>query len=323
MSRQFDAMASAKIYSGKPEQTPLNLAMIKFPALCSIKYDGWRMFEYNMEVRCRSMKPPKNRPTQRKMKLLFEAMADHNFRGADGEAITGTLEDAIRTNSPQCGKMFNSYDVNDEFQFLIFDSYQYPRLPFWERLARVEAIVQQLKPEFSWIHHVEHVVVNNMEELMALLDKVEAQGGEGVMGRSFDGPYKMGRSTMKEGWLWALKPYADDEGKIISFAEELENQNEQETDERGYSKRSGHKENLVPKGRLGKFICVSPNFAETFSVGAGIGLTHELRQEVWDNQEKYLGKFIKFKYQAVGTMDRPRQPKFMGFRAEEDMSNGR
>lgn len=318
MTRKFDAMASAKIYSGKPEQTEINLAMIKFPVLCSIKYDGWRMFEYNGEVRCRSMKPPKNRPTQKKMAGLFQAMRYIGFRGADGEALVG---DPMHMNAMQfSSSMFNSYDNDEPFNFFMFDSYQYPEKPFEWRLEYVQKTVETLRPEFPWLRFVDHKLIYNLDDLMEYLAEVEADGGEGVMGRSLDGRYKMGRSTMKEGWLWALKPYADAEAKIIGFAEELENQNEQTTDERGYSKRSGHSENLVPKGRLGKFICESPDFPESFSIGAGIGLTHELRQHVWDNRRDYLGRIVKYKYQAVGVKERPRQPKFMGFRAVEDMA---
>lgn len=318
MSRKFDAMASAKVFSGKPEETPKNLALIQYPALCSIKYDGWRMFEYNGEVRCRSMKPPKNRPTQRKFKLLFEAARDHGYKGLDGEAIVG---DILHHNAMQnSSSVFNSYDKDEEFTFLVFDSYQNPEAPFEERLAWAHEAVDKLKPEFPWLHPVEHRLLLDQQQVMQFLEEVEGWGGEGIMGRSLEGKYKMGRSTMRQSWLWALKPYADAEAEIIGFEEELENQNEAELDERGYTKRSGHKENMVPKGRLGKFVCRSPEFNETFSVGAGIGLTHALRQKVWDNQDQYLGRTLKYKYQAVGVKDRPRQPKFMGFRAKEDMA---
>lgn len=319
MTTKFDAMASAKVFAGTPEQTAKNLELIKFPALCSIKYDGWRMFEYNGEVRCRSMKPPKNKNVQRQMAELFRAAADIGMKGLDGEALVGDEWDMnCMQNS---SSMFNSYDVVGDFTFHVFDSYQFRDEPFANRLLSVNDAVQRLQPEFPWLRFVQHTKITDHEDLAAELDDVVSRGGEGIMGRSLDGKYKMGRSTMKEGWLWALKPYMDDEAKIVGFEEELENQNEQTVNERGYSSRSGHKENLVPKGRLGKFICESSKFpGVTFGVGAGIGLTHALRQEVWDNRDSYLGRYLTYKYQAVGVKDRPRQPKFMGFRAAEDMS---
>lgn len=316
--KKFDAMASAKVFSGKPEQTEINLGLIKYPALVSIKYDGWRMFDVGGEVRCRSLKPPKNTFTQRMMKELYSATRGYGLIGLDGEAIRGPIMDmnAMQNSS----SMFNSYDVEDDFTYLVFDAYGNADQPFERRLAHVQETVERLRSNFPWVQFVDHLPIHDRDALLAHLSEIEALGGEGVMGRSYDGPYKFGRSTMKEGFLWALKPYADDEAEIIGFADELENQNEQTIDERGYSKRSGHQDNLVPKGRLGKFICRSPKFPETFSIGAGIGLTHELRQRVWDNQHLYLGRHITYKYQAVGVKERPRQPKFMGFRAEEDMA---
>lgn len=315
-------MASAKVFAGKPEQTEANLRLleqhVQKGVLTSIKYDGWRMFEYAGEVRCRSMKPPKNRHTQKLLGEVFAKAADLGFKGLDAEAVVG---DPYHPNCMQnCSSAFNSYDGEPEFTFNVFDCYQFAEHPFWQRLERAAEAVRLLQLEFPFVQLVDHRRVHSTGELMAFLDEEVAKGGEGIMGRSLDGNYKYGRSTMKEGWLWALKPYVDDEAEIIGFEEELENQNELTTNERGYASRSGHKENLVPKGRLGRFICRSEKFGETFSVGAGVGLTHALRQEVWDNQDQYLGKFLKYKYQAVGVKDRPRQPKFMGFRAEEDMA---
>jgi hypothetical protein len=51
----------------------------------------------------------------------------------------------------------------------------------------------------------------------------------------------------------------------------------------------------------------------------GVGLTFELRDKVWANRGDYLGSIISYKYQEVGGKDRPRQPKFMGFRGERDI----
>jgi DNA ligase-1 len=315
-------MASAKVFAGKPEQTEANLAIlakhVSDGVLASVKYDGWRMFEYNGGVLCRSMKPPKNRHTQKVLAEVFAAAAGYGFKGLDAENVVG---DEYHPNCMQnCSSAFNTYEGEPEFTFNVFDCYQFSDTPFEERLGRAAEAVAKLEGNFPFVKLVEHKLITNFDELMAFLDAEVAKGGEGIMGRSRGGKYKFGRSTMKEGWLWALKPYVDDEAQIIGFEEELENQNEQTTNERGYSQRSGHKENLVPKGRLGRFICLSSKFGETFSVGAGVGLTHELRQQVWDNREAYLYKFLKYKYQAVGIKDRPRQPKFMGFRDPIDMA---
>ena len=315
-------MASAKVFAGKPEQTEANLRileeLVKKGVLASVKYDGWRMFEYNGGVLCRSMKPPKNRHTQKLLSEVFRAAASYGYAGLDAEAVVG---DEYHPNCMQnCSSAFNTIEGEPKFTFNTFDCYQFGMHGFQQRLDRAAEAVARLERDFPFVKLVHHQLITDFDQLMAFLDSEVANGGEGIMGRSLDGKYKYGRSTMKEGWLWALKPYVDDEAVIIGFEEELENQNEQTVNERGYSQRSGHKENLVPKGRLGRFICRSDKFGETFSVGAGVGLTHELRQRVWDNRPDYLGQFLKYKYQAVGIKDRPRQPKFMGFRDPIDMA---
>jgi DNA ligase-1 len=316
---KFDAMASAKIFSGRPEETPKNLALIRYPALVSLKYDGWRMFELDGEVRNRSLKPPKNVNVQAKFRELFRAAASIGVFGLDGEAIAG---DPYHPNCMQaCTSCFGTIQGHTDFTWHVFDTYQYRESSFSERLKRATEAVHRLgQMGFDWVHPVEHRLVHNQEELFAYYDDLIAKGAEGVMGRHPLGPYKFGRSTMRESWLWALKPYVDDEAVIIGFEEMLENQNELTTNERGYASRAGHRENMVPKGTLGKFVCRSDKFPETFSVGMGIGLTFEVRQRVWDNQAEYLGKILKYKYQEVGVLDRPRQPKFMGFRDPTDIA---
>jgi DNA ligase-1 len=304
-------MASAKIFSGRPEEVPKNLALIKYPALVSLKYDGWRMFEYDGEVRLRSLKPPKNLNTQKVMRELFKASASLGVKGLDGEALPG---DPYHPNAMQaCTSAFNAHHTVTSFGFYVFDCYQYGDKPFQERLKYAHDAVERLQDMgFDWIHPVEHHLVLDQEELFIYYDDIIAKGGEGVMGRHPLSPYKYGRSTMKESWLWALKPYMDDYAVIVGFVEMLENQNELTVNERGYAARAGFKENMVPKGTLGKFICWSPRFKESFGVGMGVGLTFDLRDTVWANREKYLGRFIKYKYQEIGVKERPRQPKFMG-----------
>jgi DNA ligase-1 len=260
------------------------------------------------------------------MKELFKASTSIGVRGLDGEAIPG---DPYNHNAMQaCTSAFNCNFREAPFGFFVFDSYQYADQPFSERLKYATEAAHKLR-DMGWkddapvnIQPVEHVLVTNQEELFAYYDGIIARGLEGVMGRHPDAPYKYGRSTMRESWLWALKPYVDSEAEIIGFEEMLENQNEQTVNERGYSSRQGLKENMVPKGMLGKFVCRDEvNFpGKVFKVGMGVGLTHALRQYVWDHKEEFLGEFIKYKYQAVGVLDLPRQPKYMGFRDKRDMA---
>lgn len=315
MSSKFDAMASAKIFSGKVEETPKNLAMIKYPALASLKYDGWRMFDLNGDVKLRSLKRPKNVWVQTQMREMFAEARGMGYEGLDGEALPG---DPWHPNAMQaCTSAFNCNYRESPFGFYVFDSFQHPDRIFSERLKYATEAVHALRDK-GWmdeapidIQPVEHVLVWNQEELFKFYDDIILKGGEGVMGRLPLAPYKFGRSTMKESWLWALKPYMDDWAVIVDFVEMMENQNELTYNERGYAQRKGGQDGLVPKGTLGKFICRSLKFSETFGVGMGVGLDFGLRAKVWANRPAYLGGFLKYKYQEIGVKERPRQPKYM------------
>jgi DNA ligase-1 len=142
------------------------------------------------------------------------------------------------------------------------------------------------------------------------------RGYEGAMLRAPHGIYKFGRSTLKEGHLIKLKPFEDDEAEVIGFEEQCRNDNEATTNELGRTRRSSHKENRVPRGTLGALVLRHSTFGD-FNLGTGFDSA--LRQEIWHNRTKYLGKLVKFRYQAIGMKDKPRIPSFLGFRHPADL----
>ena len=159
------------------------------------------------------------------------------------------------------------------------------------------------------------IEINTVEELMKYESKVLEQGFEGVMIRSATGPYKFGRSTLKEGSLVKMKKFDDDEAIITGFNELQKNTNEKTKDEFGYAKRSSHKDGKIDQDTLGSLIVV---WRETeFSIGSGF--TAEQRKEFWDQRNNLIGKLVKFKYFATGMKEAPRFPIFLGFRHPDDM----
>lgn len=321
MSRKFQPLLSAKVFSKDKETTEKHLGMLKFPAECSVKWDGWRMFEYNGEVLCRSMDPPKNKFVQKVMREFFaDLKATTGLVGVDGEMIGGN--NPMARNAMQLStSAFNTHDSEPEWVYQVFDTYQFTGRPFTERLKILQDAVEKMRANWPWLHYTHHQTVTNMEDLMAMLATVEADGGEGVMGRDPNGIYKLGRSTMRDGILWALKPYADGECRILSLHEMMSNQNEATINSLGNTQRSGHKENMVPKGTFGYAICegLDPVWPETFRIGMGPGLNDKLRAHIWANPEEYVNGVLKYKYQAIGCVDRPRQPKWMGLRGKADL----
>ena len=60
--------------------------------------------------------------------------------------------------------------------------------------------------------------------------------------------------------------------------------------------------------------------SEGLEFSCGSGLNDALRDEIWKNKSKYLGKLVKYKFMSKGIKDLPRHPVFMGFRDETDLS---
>ena len=144
-----------------------------------------------------------------------------------------------------------------------------------------------------------------IEELLAFEVECLEAGYEGICFRNVDAPYKYGRGTLSDGCLYKRKPFEDGEALITGFEEQLENTNETQIDERGLSKRSSHAENKLGKNTLGKILATSTEFGD-IKIGTGQGLTKELRQFIWDNQDLFLNKFLTYKFQRHGTLNKPR-----------------
>lgn len=272
-----------------------NVATLTYPILCSPKYDGIRCITRNGQAMSRKLLPIPNTHIQNVLKGLPDNL--------DGELLIK-------------GKTFNQIqsavmreDGEPKFNFYVFDIVS--EKSYDQRMKELEsmklpAVCIKVLP----------IKISNETELLAFETKCLDAGEEGVMIRSIKGPYKFGRSTEKQGYLLKLKRFSDAEAKIIGFEEQTKNTNEATIDELGHKKRSSHKAGKIPAGTLGSFV-VEIEDGITFNVSTG--MTAEDRQHYWDNQEDYLGKMLKYKFQEVGKKNLPRFPVFLGIRDERDM----
>jgi DNA ligase-1 len=276
---------------------------IKFPVIVSPKLDGIRCLRINGKAVSRSFKPIPNRHIN---KLVSEQLIDN----IDGEIISGS-------NFQECTSNVMSHNGEPDFKFYAFDQADDLSTPYHQRANELECITTALG--IPWLVSVPYFLADNIDMFLKLEQVFLADGYEGIIVRDPDGPYKCGRSTLKQGWLLKLKSEDDSEAEIIGFEEMLINENEQERDELGYAKRSTAKAGQVPGGTLGKFLVRDIHTNIEFSIGTGRGLTAALRQDVWDNQDKYLGKLVKYRYQDVGVKEKPRCPSYQGFRHPEDL----
>ena len=272
---------------------------IKYPCIVSPKLDGIRCIILDGVAMSRSMKPIRNEYVQKCI-----GKVEHN--GLDGELIVGDMFDKACYRNTNSGIM--TKDGEPDFAFHIFDRVDMGG-KFHERL-------DSLPYNKPFIRIVPHLVAVNEDHLLQLESDFLSKGAEGVMVRSFEGRYKQGRSTMKEGILGKLKRFTDNEYEVVGFEERMHNGNEATTNALGHTERSSHKSGKVGRGDLGALVLRTPAGLE---FNCGSGFNDEQRHEIWNNQGAYLGKLAKVKSFLVGVKDLPRFPTFLGFRDEIDL----
>lgn len=279
---------------------------LKYPVLISRKLDGVRCTVQDGVLLSRSLKPIPNRAVQE----LFCDLPD----GTDGELIFGD------PCSPSAYRDTVSIVMSDDkpadgINLHVFDKYS--DQPFHVRLARAcEA------GRYANVQIVKHVTCNDEVELQATEEKWLDEGNEGVMIRSFEGPYKCGRSSEREGYLLKLKRFEDCEAVVIGTYELMHNDNEAFTNELGRTARSTEKAGKVGLDTLGGFYVRGVGGAfdgVEFKVGNGDGMTQERRKYLWINRDSLIGRILKVKYFPIGSKDKPRHPLFLGWRDRRDM----
>jgi len=281
-----------------------DVSKLKYPLLLSEKVDGIRMSVHNGICMSRSMKPIPSAAVQAKF-------GRPEYEGYDGEIIYGdkNAKDVFNKSTRAC----MSHEFPEELDISELKFYVFDRItddPYKDRWWYIRP------DEQNQVVKLRNFTVNSPEEVQEMEADFLAIGAEGVMLRSPEGRYKQGRSTLKEGILLKVKQFVDEEATIIDFEEKMHNTNEATVGELGQTKRSSHQENMIPCGTLGALVVHSEKWG-SFKIGTGFN--DQQRQEIWDNRELYAEKLVKFKYFAVGIVDKPRFPVYIGIRHEDDM----
>lgn len=282
--------------------TDADLSKLRFPLLASAKLDGVRAVVRGGVVYSRSNKPIPNK---------FVQMQFKEYEHYDGELICGN------PMSKSCYRDTVSVVMSHDkpahgVQFFVFDHVKQPTLPYKSRAAGI--YVHNSPLNMVRVH--EQVVISDINRLLQLEARYLEMGYEGLILRDPNAPYKNGRSTVNEGFLLKLKRFVDSEAEIVGFEERMHNGNEATTNELGRTKRSSHKDGKTGRGDLGSLILKRPD-GVTFNCGTGFD--DGLRQDIWDNQRKYLGKIAKYKHFEIGAKDLPRHPVFLGLRDRRDL----
>lgn len=306
MTDKFKPMLAATV-------EPPQLEQLQYPLMVSPKLDGIRVLVRGGRVLTRSLKEVPN-------KFIQDLLGSDVFEGMDGEILVGDPCDPLVFRKTTSAVM--SADGEPEFTFWVFDWLTEEPKGFMRRYQDLEhffnADPEDLEETYPFLKLVPHPILGSASEVMAYEDKKVEEGYEGIMIRSLSGPYKMGRSTLKEGFLLKLKRFQQSEAVIQGFKERMHNANEAKVNALGHLERSTHKENLVGRGDLGAFIVhLREDSTVVFEIGSGF--TDEQRADFWARRAELLGEIVTFKHMEYGGFDAPRFPVFKGVRDVRDL----
>lgn len=277
---------------------------LTFPLFASPKLDGIRAVVLDGVLLSRNLKPIPNQHLQ-------SVFGHARYNGLDGELIAG--EACSPTVFRDTSSAVMSVAGKPNVKFYVFDNFSEPELYFKDRVSSLERRKLPADLFVKWLPEK----VGSVASLTTLEELWLEAGYEGAMLRRHDGPYKMGRSTLKEAYLLKLKRFADGEAEIVGFEEQQHNANEATTDALGRTKRTTHKAGKQGKGTLGALLVKDLKTGCEFNIGSGF--TDVERAVIWANQPGHLGFIVRYKYFPTGSKDKPRFPVFVGFRDKIDL----
>lgn len=285
---------------------PTNLNSLPYPLFASVKLDGIRCVIKDGVALSRTLKPIRNHYIQ-------SLLGRPEFNGLDGELIVGdpAASDCMRkTNS---GVM--SFEGEPDFKYYVFDIWSRPGVQYKDALEALPKLANHPNIEV-----LQQYTVKTSNEVEAIEQSALDDGHEGIILRRPNGTYKYGRSTIKEGLLYKLKRYLQDEAVVVGVEPLQRNHNDPTTNALGYTQRSSSQAGKVDLPLLGALIVKGKfqEFAEvTFNIGTGFTL--EERELLWRQRESLVGQIVTYKFFPIGSKDRPRQPVFVSFRNQDDL----
>jgi DNA ligase-1 len=150
---------------------------------------------------------------------------------------------------------------------------------------------------------------------LTYFEKVIQRGGEGLIGRAQHSPYKHGRSTASEGYMFKLKEFNDAEATVIGFIAktEIDKTAKRSIDPLGRPAPVYKSGERVAVDELGS-LQVRTDSGLVFCIGSGF--THAQRVQFWEDRALLIGKRVTYKSMKHGAKVAPRHPVFLYFRED-------
>ena len=292
-----------------------SLEQVQFPKWASVKIDGFRCVLHDHPLTSRFSRFPNEYFHNQLKGILPPGYA------LDSEAVVGRNWGAGVLSRTSSG--LTTRTGEPKFKLWVFDRPDLiGQLGWYDRYTEARKLIEQL--DHPRIRLLKHYLIRDVQDAQEFLDESLDREYEGVMFRDEDGPYKEGKSTIKQGWLLKCKPFDTAEGRIKGWFEEMKNGNAATRELTGKLKRSSAKAGKKAKGSLGGFIL--DDLEDRVEVRVGGGFTKDQREQLWRMIQggwDPTGILVRYKKQRMGEKDKPRHPnfvEFVDFRPEWDMS---
>ena len=283
-----------------PDTGDFRWDLIVFPVWVSPKLDGYRTMVQRGVLTSRGGLAVANRELQRRY-------GRKDLEGLDGELCTGrpTAANVFNATSRVVRKAEADASTTALYVIDTFTGQSDFASRHLQLLRRVET------DPTRWgvnIIPIKQQLIKTLDKLKAFERECLRQGYEGVMLRRGDqGAYpqkdgKENRSTLKEFDLVRLKRFEYEEATILAVHPLMHNTNEERT---ATGKRATKRAGMVEdKTRVGSATLKDSKTGIEFDTTIG---AEALRSWVgWKRPELWRGKTVRYKYQAVGTVDKPR-----------------
>jgi len=300
----------------------VELSKINYPIYGSYKLDGIRCIFKDGEMLSRALKPIVNKQLQEKFQPLKDLSKKHNII-LDGELyIHGTTFQQIVhyvmtedfTDERSIKKYKKVLTIPNELKFYCFDCIikNNYKMPFYERYSFAVDLETGMR---NIMITLRQDILKNEKEIKDLYQKALDNKYEGLILRKRDSPYKLGRGTLLEGYIFKFKPYKTFDGYITGVvqATQVKPDAEKKVNELGNSCTSRKKDDRVLIEKAAGFYVIYNDVEQKVT----LSMSDEEKEEVWKNKEQYIGKWIEFKGMEIGAKDKIRHPVMLRFREDK------
>lgn len=296
------------------------LDKIVFPIVSSKKLEGVRGEFTPGGLFTRPMKRFNNKLLEEKFQTLSVYCA-HQGLVVEGEFYKHGMP--FNEISSRCRR--GGHTGVSELEFHIFDVYSedMPHMGFQSRVSIYRDLIRAVG--LDCLVPVEQTLHLNVEQVIDYYENAVNNGYEGWVGKAPSAPYKLGRSTVNEGFFIRLKPEDTFDGVVLEIIEMQENLCESTTNELGYASKKQDKDMKEGKGLAAVALVQCAEFSKPVRVSLSRGIKDyedtnksPSRATIFLNQEMFIGKHIRFVGFKIAGMELPRSPRFDDWRADLD-----